>query len=222
MKLSTLVAAVTLAVAAGCIVSPAFADGNQTTIDKVLGSAVVGSNQHYGDISLVNGSVQMASNSSANDVSVVNGSVDIRDNVSINSGSTVNGSIETGSGLQVATNLETVNGKIRLGSKAQIGGNIDTVNGDITLDSGEVEQDISTVNGDITLTGNTVVKGDVIYKPRGKKKSFFGWRNDSKPSLHIGADVVVEGRILLQQEVELKLDNPAMQDKVVYDINDGR
>lgn len=222
MKLSTLVAAVTLAVSAGYFVSPAFADGSQTTIDKVLGSAVVGSNQHYGDISLVNGSVQMASNSSANDVSVVNGSIELRDNVSVNSASTVNGSIESGSGLQVATNLETVNGKIRPGSKAQIGGNIDTVNGDILLDSSEVAHDVSTVNGDIKLTGNTVVKGDLVYKPRGKKKSFFGWRNDSKPTLHIGADAVVEGRIILQQEVELQLDNPQMQAKVVYDINDGR
>lgn len=222
MKLSTLVAAVTIAVATAGFATPASADSNHATIDKVLGSASVASNQHYGDISLVNGSVQMASNSSANDVSVVNGSIELRDNVSINSGSTVNGSIEAGTGLQVTTSLETVNGKIRPGSKAQIGGNVDTVNGDITLDSSEVAQDISTVNGDITLTGDTVVQGDVIYKPRGKKKSFFGWRNDSKPSLHIGADVIIEGKIVLQQEVELKLDNPAMQDKVVYDINDGR
>lgn len=222
MKLSQLAATVGLVIAASCFTTTAYADNNHATIDKVLGSAVVGSNQHYGDISLVNGSVQMASNSSANDVSVVNGSIELRDNVSVNSASTVNGSIESGSGLQVATNLETVNGKIRPGSKAQIGGNIDTVNGDILLDSSEVAHDVSTVNGDIKLTGNTVVKGDLVYKPRGKKKSFFGWRNDSKPTLHIGADAVVEGRIILQQEVELQLDNPQMQAKVVYDINDGR
>ena len=222
MKLSTLVAAVTLAVAAGCIVSPAFADGNQTTIDKVLGSASVGTNEHYDDISLVNGSVKMASNSSAKSVSTVNGSIELRDNVKLQSASTVNGSIESGKGLQVAGELSTVNGKILPGAEAVIGGNVASVNGDIVLDSSEVAKDISTVNGDITLTGNTVVKGDLVYKPRGKQKSFFGWRNNSKPKLHIAADAVVEGQILLQQEVELQLDNPAMQAKVIYQINDGR
>ena len=65
--------------------------------------------------------------------------------------------------------------------------------------------------------------GDVVnVQVLRKKKSFFGWSNTSKPRLHIAADAVVEGRILLQQEVELQLDNPAMQAKVVYDINDGR
>ncbi|MBZ9613484.1 hypothetical protein [Rheinheimera maricola] len=220
MKLSQLAAAFGLVIASGCFISVAHADN--TTIDKVLGSAVVGSQQHYGDISLVNGSVKMASDSSAHDVSVVNGSIKLRDNIRLNSASTVNGSIESGSGLQVATNLETVNGKIHPGSQAVIGGNVDTVNGDILLHSSEIAKDISTVNGDITLSGNTVVKGDLVYKPRGKKKSFFGWSNSSKPKLHITADAAVEGRILLQQEVELQLDNPAMQAKVVYDINNGQ
>ncbi|MEO3677656.1 hypothetical protein [Rheinheimera fenheensis] len=220
MKVSQLAAGLSLAIAASCFVAQVYADN--INIDKVMGSAVVGSQQHYGDISLVNGSLQMASDSSANDVSVVNGSIELRDNVRLNSASTVNGSIESGSNLQVAGNLETVNGAIRPGTAASIGGSIDTVNGDITLDNSEVAQNISTVNGDISLTGSSVVKGDLVYKPRGKKKSFFGWSNTSKPRLHIAADAVVEGRILLQQEVELQLDNPAMQAKVVYDINDGR
>lgn len=194
----------------------------QSNIDKVMGSAVVGSNQHYGDISLVNGSVQMASNSRANDISVVNGSIELRDDVKLHSAATVNGSIESGTGLSVATNLETVNGEIRLGQNATVAGNIDTVNGDISLDNSEVAQNISTVNGDITLSGSTVVKGDVIYKPRGKRKSFFGWSNNSTPVLHIGENAVVEGNIILRQQVELKLDNPTLAAKVIYDINDGR
>lgn len=222
MKLTQFIATATLMITASCFAMPTLANNSHGNIDKVMGSAVVGSGERYNDISVVNGSVQMASNSSANHVSVVNGSIELRDNVSLHSASTVNGSIESGSGLQVASNLETVNGKIRPGSTAAIGGSIDTVNGDIMLDSSEVAKDISTVNGDITLTGNTVIKGDLVYKPRGKQKSFFGWRNNNKPKLHIAADAVVEGRILLQQEVELQLDNPAMQAKVVYDINDGR
>ena len=55
-----------------------------------------------------------------------------------------------------------------------------------------------------------------------KKKTFFGWTNTNKPTLYIAADAVVEGRIILQQDVELQINNPAMQAKVEYDINDGR
>lgn len=222
MKLSQFAATVGLVIAAGCFTASVFAEDSHGNIDKVMGSAVVGSNQHYGDISLVNGSIQMAGNSSAEKVSVVNGSIDLRDNVKLHSASTVNGSIESGSGLQVTTELSTVNGKILPGSNAVIGGNVTSVNGDIVLHNSEVGRDVSTVNGDIKLTGNTLVKGDLVYKPRGKKKSFFGWSNNNKPTLYIAADAVVEGSIILQQEVELQIENPAMQAKVITRINDGR
>jgi DUF4097 and DUF4098 domain-containing protein YvlB len=220
MKLSQIVATVSLVVASGCLVNVYAAEhGN---IDKVLGSASVSSNQHYDDISLVNGSVKMASNSSAKSVSTVNGSIELRDNVKLHSASTVNGSIESGSGLQVADELSTVNGKILPGSNAVIGGNVTTVNGDIVLDNSQADRDVTTVNGDIKLTGKTVVKGDVVYKPRGKKKAFFGWANNNKPTLYIGADAVVEGKIILEQDVELQIENPALQSKVERRFNDGR
>mgnify|MGYP006200699165 CR=1 FL=1 len=210
------------ALLSGCFINVGASEQPGSNIDKVLGSASVGSKERYADISLVNGGVKMASDSSANNVSTVNGSIELRDNVKLHSASTVNGSIESGSGLQVADELSTVNGKILAGSNAVIGGNVTTVNGDIVLDNSNANRDVTTVNGDIKLTGNTVVKGDVVYKPRGKKKAFFGWNNDNKPTLYIGADVVVEGNIILQQEVELQIENPAMQAKVVTQINDGR
>ena len=220
MKLSQIVATVSLVIASGCFVNAYAAEHG--SIDKVLGSASVGTNEHYDDISLVNGSVKMASNSSAKSVSTVNGSIELRDNVKLHSASTVNGSIESGSGLQVTDDLSTVNGKILPGSNAVVGGNISTVNGDIVLDNSQAGRDVTTVNGDIKLTGNTVVKGNVVYKPRGKKKAFFGWNNDNKPTLYIGADAVVEGKIILEQDVELQIDNPALQSKVERRFNDGR
>lgn len=193
-----------------------------STIDKVMGSASIGSNQHYGDISLVNGSVKMGSGSSAKMVSTVNGSITLHDGVKLHSASTVNGSIESDNGLQVTGELSTVNGKILSGSNAVIGGHVATVNGDIVLDNSVAHRDVTTVNGDIKLSGKSVVKGDVVYKPRGKKQAFLGWNNSNKPTLYISADAVVEGKIILQQEVELQIENPAMQAKVVYQIKDGR
>tara|TARA_R110002126_G_scaffold54341_2_gene147135 strand:- start:187 stop:852 length:666 start_codon:yes stop_codon:yes gene_type:complete len=218
MKFSQFATVTTLVAATlmfGGVFNNVAADGGYGHIDKVMGSAVVGSGEHYGNVSLVNGSVQMASNSSAKAVSLVNGSIDIRDDVALDSAETVNGAIAAGRNFMVNDSLSTVNGAIKLGDNAVIAGDVSTVNGDITLNSAQLAQDISTVNGDITLAGNTVVKGDVIFKKAGKKKSFFGWSNHSQPSLHIAADAVVEGQIILEQPVELKLDNPAMQAKVV-------
>lgn len=210
------------ALLSGCFINVGASEQPGSNIDKVLGSASVGSKERYADISLVNGGVKMASDSSANNVSTVNGSIELRDNVKLHSASTVNGSIESGSGLQVTDDLSTVNGKILPGSNAVVGGNISTVNGDIVLDNSQAGSDVTTVNGDIKLTGNTVVKGDVVYKPRGKKKVFFGWSNDNKPTLYISADAVVEGKIILEQDVELQIDNPALQSKVERRFNDGR
>jgi DUF4097 and DUF4098 domain-containing protein YvlB len=219
MKLSHLVAAVSISLAAGSFTATAAEHGS---IDKVLGSATVDSNQHYADISLVNGSLDMASNSSAKNVSLVNGSIELASHVSIDSASTVNGSISAGGNLSVQRDLTTVNGKIYPGVNAVIGGHVETVNGDIRLENSEVGKDITTVNGDITLDGNSVVKGDIVYKPRGKRRSLFSWGNNDKPVLRIAANATVEGNIVLQQEVELQLENTALQDKVIYQINDGR
>lgn len=220
MNISQLAAVIGIGLVIGSV-TPVIA-AQHGSIDKVMGSASVNSDEHYSDISLVNGSLTMASNSSAKNVSLVNGSIELGDNVQILSAATVNGSIETGTGLKVAGDLTTVNGRVEPGSQAVIDGSIATVNGDIELESGEVGKDISTVNGDITLTGNTRVKGDIVYKPRGKRKMFFGWINNEKPVLRIAANAVVEGNIILQQEVELQLENATLQEKVIYQINDGR
>jgi DUF4097 and DUF4098 domain-containing protein YvlB len=193
----------------------AVAAGSYGNIDKVMGSAAVAAGEHYGDISLVNGSVKMAENSSAKSLSLVNGSIDISDDVKIDSAETVNGSINAGRNFSVGGSLSTVNGKISAADNADIAGDISTVNGDITLSNARVAQDINTVNGDITLAGNTLIKGNVVFNPRGKKKSIFGWSKDNKPTLTIAANAVVEGQIILQQPVTLNLANPAMQAKVV-------
>jgi DUF4097 and DUF4098 domain-containing protein YvlB len=214
-KFATVTTLLAAAIICSGVFSSSAANSRYGNIDKVMGSAVVNSDEHYGNVSLVNGSVQMASNSSAKAVSVVNGSIDISDDVTIDSAETVNGAIEVGRNFTASGNLSTVNGKILAKDNARIAGDVMTVNGDISFGNAQLAQNISTVNGDITLAGNTVVKGDVVFKKRGKAKSFFGWKNDKQPSLHIAADAVVEGQIILEQPVQLALANPAMQAKVI-------
>ena len=153
-------------------------------------------------ISTVNGKIAAVNLSTLVQLSTVNGEIGSKDN---------SGQIE----------LSSVNGEIvDVGSSGRL--NYSVVNGSIEARTSAEEISVSTVNGDIKLSGNTVVKGDLIYKPRGKKNSFFGWSNNSKPTLYIAADAVVEGNIILEQEVELQIENPAMQAKVITRINDGR
>jgi DUF4097 and DUF4098 domain-containing protein YvlB len=214
-QFATVTTLVVIAIMCSGVFSSSAANSPNGNIDKVMGSAAVAAGEHYGDISLVNGSVKMAENSSAKSLSLVNGSIDISDDVKIDSAETVNGSINAGRNFSVSGSLSTVNGKIIAADNADIAGDISTVNGDITLSNARVAQDINTVNGDITLEGNTLVNGNVVFNSRGKKKSFFGWSNDNKPTLTIAANAVVKGQIILQQPVTLNLANPAMQAKVV-------
>ena len=213
MKLTPLIATISIVLASANLISAHAADLGD--IDKVNGSANIESQQHYADISLVNGSINMANTSSAKTLKTVNGSINIADNVQLHSAKTVNGKIIAGTGLKVTKDLRTVNGKIQLGSHAEINGDISTVNGDISLINSAVAGNITTINGDLSLKGNTVVKGDVVYKARTKSKSWFSGAESTKPTLYIDKNTIIEGKIILEQSVDLQIDNPAMHAKVV-------
>lgn len=195
----------------GCIVSVGAAEEG-SDVSKVFGGIEVRQGTQQGDISSVNGGVKLASNSSAGNISVVNGSVNLADNTRVKSVTTVNGGIEAGRKFTADGEVTTVNGKIRVQSQSLIGGDVVTVNGLIELTDTEVKGSVSTVNGDIRLQGKTRVKGDIVFKEN-RKKSALSF-SDKKPELYIAADAVVEGQIILEQPVTLKLENPAMKVKV--------
>lgn len=196
----------------GCIVSVG-ATEEGADVSKVFGGVEVRQGTQQGDISSVNGAVKLASNSNAGDISVVNGSVSLADNTRVKSITTVNGGIEAGRKFIAAGEVTTVNGKIRVQSQSQIGGDVVTVNGLIELSDTEVKGSVSTVNGDIRLQGKTHVKGDIVFKEN-RKKSVLSF-GDKKPVLYIAADAVVDGQIILEQPVTLKLENPTMKAKII-------
>ena len=192
-------------------------------LDKVFGSLTVDAGQSVGNVSLVNGAITLEQNSRAKAVDTVNGSIDLYSGVQLNSATTVNGSIEVAESVTVSGDVTTVNGSVSVDRQSQIGGNIETVNGDISVTDTTVSRDLITVNGDITLSGDTQVHGDIVFKKRGKKWSFFGFNSDDgKPTLTIGRNVQVQGEIVLQQDVILKLENPALAAKVAKRFSDNR
>lgn len=192
-------------------------------LDKVFGSITVDAGQTVGNVSLVNGAITLEQNSRAQAVDTVNGSIDLYSGAQLDSATTVNGSIEVAESVTVSGDITTVNGSVSVDSQSQVGGNIETVNGDISVADASVNRDLTTVNGDITLTGDTVVQGDIVFKKRGKKWSFFGFNSDDdKPTLTIGRNVQLHGKIVLQQDVTLKLENPALAAKVEKRFSDNR
>jgi len=188
-----------------------------TSESSVNKSITVGEGTEVKDLGTVNGSIRVGDNAAADDVETVNGAIRFGDNARADSVETVNGRIEAGNGFVASGNLETVNGSIRLGKGASVMGNVETVNGGIELVQSEVRRDVKMVNGSmevrgshvggnlqtttggIELTDGSVVDGDIlIKKPRGN----WGWSWGKKkgPTVVIGANVEVKGRIIVENE----------------------
>ncbi|WP_088332868.1 hypothetical protein [Lacimicrobium sp. SS2-24] len=202
----------------GCIVHVG-ADQQGGNIDGVFGDIDIQSGQSAKNLSVVNGSIEMESHSSARDLETVNGSIELADHVSIRSAETVNGSIEAGQNLQVEGSLETVNGEILLQRGAEVGGDVENVNGDLRLVDARIGGDVETYNGDVELLGNTHIQGDVAIR-RSRDNSWVSWDSDREPTLTIAANVQIDGEIVLERPVKLKLDNPALSSKVVRRYTD--
>lgn len=202
----------------GCIVHVGAGESGGN-IDGVFGGIDIQSGRSAKNLSMVNGNIEMEDDSSARDLSTVNGSIELADNVSIRSAATVNGSIEAGENLRVDKDLNTVNGEILLGKGAEVGKDIANVNGDLRLTDALVGGDVETSNGDVELLGTTHIQGDVRIKHR-NDKSWIKWNSDSKPTLTIGADVQVDGEIILERPVDLKLENSTLSNKVVRRYSD--
>ena len=139
----------------------------------------------------------------------------LAEQVQIDSAETVNGSIKAAQNLTVQGGLSTVNGSIETAAGSTIKADISTVNGSIRLSGSEVGGKLETVNGNISLLAGTVVKGDLIYAERKRQSGWFGKDDSNQPTLTISADSRVEGKIILRQPVQLKLENASLAARVV-------
>ncbi len=165
------------------------------------------------DVSKVNGDIEIAEHRVVKDIDSVNGNITLEQHASSRDIDVVNGDVLLKSHAN-SRDVSTVNGNVSARSEVKVEGDISTVNGDITLVETQVSGDISTVNGDISLNDRSVVFGDIIFETN---KSMWGNKKRTPPTLSIGADVTLEGRIILKQPVTLKLANPAHQQKVERD-----
>ena len=165
-----------------------------------------------GNVNTVNGSIRVDDGATIKKAWTVNGSVRLSENVKSESLETVNGSVTLGSGTTVDGEVETVNGRITLAQAASVADDVTNVNGQIELMDAAVGGNIETVNGDIELYGNSVVKGNIVVN----KQSGWGWGKSKKrkPRVVIGPGARVEGKIVLEREVELFISETAEVSRV--------
>lgn len=167
-----------------------------------------------GQYSTVNSSVHLEDNTTTGDVDSVNGSIRIGANSFVKSVESVNGSIKLGTGVTVDEGVEAVNGSINLQAGCEVGASVTTVNGGVSLENTKVAGDVETVNGRLAILDRSEVSGNVVVRRPG------GWnfsKRDKPVSVEIGKDVVVHGKLIFEQPVELKLHDSARVGEIVGD-----
>lgn len=179
-------------------------DGGST----VNGSISVGKGATVtGSLETVNGKIRVDDDSRIENANTVNGNLTLGDNVTADSLETVNGGITVGEGGSLSGDIEAVNGGIGLGAGSTVAGNVGNVNGSMDFEGSEIGGNVSTVSGDVELSDAAVIKGDLIIEKPGF--SWFGSKNDKEPKIVIGPGSSVEGKIVLEREVELYISETA-------------
>jgi len=200
----------TLSLLLTALLLPGLALAQAKSIEKVNGAIQTDAGVEYGSLETVNGAISVARGARAQGVETVNGGIQIGDQAQLASVETVNGGINAGREVVVFGDVETVNGGVSFDANSNIAGSVETVNGGIHLTATDIGNSIETVNGDISLLQGTRLKGDLIVrKPSGS------WFSKSRePRIVIGADSVVEGELIFEREVELRVAASAKIGKV--------
>lgn len=178
-------------------------------ISKVNGAVTAEAGQEYGKLSTVNGAIRIGADARVGEASTVNGAISVADGASASGFETVNGAVRAGDRVAVSDDVETVNGAITFGPGSRIGGSVATANGHITLVGTEVGGDVGTVNGGIELGPDTRVAGDLTVEEAPRRLITWGSRESRTPTIIIGPDSEVRGRLVFKREVDLHVHESA-------------
>lgn len=178
-------------------------------ISKVNGSVTAESGQEYGKLSTVNGAIRIEAGARVGAASTVNGAISVADGARASGLETVNGAVRAGERVEVSDDVETVNGAISFGEGSRIGGSVSTVNGQVTLVGTELNGGIKTVNGGIDLGPGTRVDGDLSVAEAPRRLISWGRRESRVPTIVIGPDSEVRGRLVFKREVHLHVHDSA-------------
>jgi len=186
-------------------IEPGAESGGATSVN---GSISVGADAVVtGNIKTVNGSIRVDEGATIEKASTVNGGVRIADKVKSESLATVNGTIKVGANASVDGEISAVNGRITIADGGSVADDVSNVNGQMEFEHAEIGGNVETVNGDIDLKNGSVIKGDLVVE----ENSGWGWGKSKsrKPRIVIGPGSKVEGKLVLEREVELYISDTA-------------
>ncbi|PIP80831.1 MAG: hypothetical protein COW84_03085 [Gammaproteobacteria bacterium CG22_combo_CG10-13_8_21_14_all_40_8] len=171
------------------------------------------------DVSSVNGDILVHDNAEVGSIATVNGDINIQSGATLGSISTVNGDIDLDTNVSISKDIGSVNGDMHFKSGSKIQGDITSVNGDLDLDNVNVQGHITVVTSDIEIKNGTHIEGGL----RVKKSKHQGWfltmlnfSKDNKPKIIIGDNVVINGPVVFEREVDLTMAKSAKVATIDY------
>lgn len=105
---------------------------------------------------------------------------------------------------QMMSNIHIVRGNVDLPETSVVVGSICTNDGNIALNGVTVFGHIKAQQGDISLTGNTVIFGNVVI---GQQINQNDKTNEVPPTVFVGGDVRILGRLIAHPSVEQVVEN---------------
>lgn len=175
-------------------------------LSTVNGSIRIEDDVHAANLDTVNGSITVGERSTVRSVKTVNGSIRLQEHVRASSIESVNGSLTVGEDAHIDGEASTVNGAIRLSAGTEVGGKVSSRNGRIVMKRARVAGDVETLNGDVHIHSGSHIRGDIhVDAPT---FGFFDWFKRN-PKVFIGPDVVIEGKLRFDREVDLHLSERA-------------
>ncbi|ABG40202.1 hypothetical protein Patl_1681 [Paraglaciecola sp. T6c] len=106
--------------------------------------------------------------------------------------------------MQMMSDIRTVRTDVELPESSVVLGSINTNDGNIVLNGVTVFGHIKSLQGDISLTGNTVVFGNVFI---GRQMYQINGNEMGPPSVFIGEDVRITGKLIAHPLVQLAIEN---------------
>lgn len=159
--------------------------------------------KHLSDVAISNPGIQSIQSHHAN--------INLPSSLSLKRLISLKGHIYSPGALYVSSNISTYKGDIFIGDHSAVMGSISTFSGKVSLNGVTVAGDIKSLHGNISINGKTVIYGDVIVGHLGDVRHVNSpSHTEHQPqNVHIGSDVRIFGRLIIQQSVLLCIDNLA-------------
>lgn len=151
----------------------------------------------HGDFRTVNGGIFIGEGAHVAACTSVHGRIVVEAAARTGPIESVNGDLAIFRGATVQGSVSLVNGNVAIDSEVEVVGDVASVNGEIDIEGAAVFGDVVNYNGAVTVTAGAHVMGDLVIRDT------VGANGARIPSVVIGPDAVVAGRLVFERPVRL-------------------